>query len=107
MTLSNNKWIKYLRERLTIGRVAFLAFVVFIIFIDENSCIQQAKYDREIDRLTQQIEAQNDTTEYYNTLVEKLQTSKELVEQIAREDFLMSKSNEHVYLIEETPNANP
>ncbi len=106
MKLGNNRWIKYLRERLTIGRVAILAFVVFIIFIDENSCVQQAKYDRVINRLNRQIEAQNDTTEYYNKLVEKLQTSKEMVEQIAREDFLMSKPNEHVYIIEESPNIN-
>ncbi len=106
MKLDDNKWIVLLRERLSVGKVALFAFVVFIIFIDENSCIQQAKFDKEIDRLNEQIEAQNDTTEYYNRLVEKLQTSKELVEQTAREQFFMCKPNEHIYIIEENTNAN-
>ena len=46
------------------------------------------------------ISAQNDTTEYYNRRIEELKTDKNIIEQVAREQYLMSKPNEDIYLIE-------
>ena len=41
---------------------------------------------------------QNDTTEYYNRRIEELKTDKNIIEQVAREQYLMSKPNEDIYL---------
>ncbi len=106
MELSNKKWFLFLRNRLSIGAVALFIFAIYILLIDENSCIQQEKYDAEIERLTEQIEAQNDTADYYDELAKKLKTDEELIEKIAREQFYMSKPGEDVYVIEEKPTAN-
>ena len=94
MKLDKNKVFSFIRNRISVGKL-FLA-----IFIDEISCIQRIKYDAEINDLRKQIAAQNDTTEYYNRRIEELKTDKNIIEQVAREQYLMSKPNEDIYLIE-------
>ena len=98
MKLDKNKVFSFIRNR--IGKLFLAIFIIFIIFIDENSCIQRIKYDAEINDLRKQIAAQNDTTEYYNRRIEELKTDKNIIEQVAREQYLMSKPNEDIYLIE-------
>ena len=100
MKFDKNKILDFIRHRLSIGKLFLAVFVIFIIFIDENSCIQRIKYDNEINRLRQEIAAQNDTTDYYNRRIEELKSNKSVVEQIAREQYLMSKPNEDIYIIE-------
>ena len=43
---------------------------------------------------------QGTSTEYYNRRIEELKTDKNIIEQVAREQYLMSKPNEDIYLIE-------
>ena len=100
MKFDKNKILDFIRHRLSIGKLFLAVFVIFIIFIDENSCVQRIKYDNEINRLRQEIAAQNDTTDYYNRRIEELKSNKSVVEQIAREQYLMSKPNEDIYIIE-------
>ena len=100
MKFDKNKILDFIRNRLSIGKLFLAVFVIFIIFIDENSCVQRIKYDNEINRLRQEIAAQNDTTDYYNRRIEELKSNKSVVEQIAREQYLMSKPNEDIYIIE-------
>lgn len=95
-----NKVFSFIRNRISVGKLFLAIFIIFIIFIDENSCIQRIKYDAEINDLRKQIAAQNDTTEYYNRRIEELKTDKNIIEQVAREQYLMSKPNEDIYLIE-------
>ena len=71
MKLDKNKVFSFIRNRISVGKL-FLA--IFIIFID--------------------------TTEYYNRRIEELKTDKNIIEQVAREQYLMSKPNEDIYLIE-------
>ena len=100
MKLEKNKVFSFIRNRISVGKLFLAIFIIFIIFIDENSCIQRIKYDAEINDLRKQIAAQNDTTEYYNRRIEELKTDKNIIEQVAREQYLMSKPNEDIYLIE-------
>ena len=67
MKLDKNKVFSFIRNRISVGKLFLAIFIIFIIFIDENSCIQRIKYD---------------------------------AEQVAREQYLMSKPNEDIYLIE-------
>lgn len=95
-----NKILEYARKHFSPGKAVLVVFLIFILFIDENSCIQRIRYDGEINDLRQQIAAQNDTTDYYNSQIEKLRTDKNVVEQIAREQYYMSKPNEDIYIVE-------
>lgn len=101
MKLDKNKVFSFIRNRISVGKLFLAIFIIFIIFIDENKFrIQRIKYDAEINDLRKQIAAQNDTTEYYNRRIEELKTDKNIIEQVAREQYLMSKPNEDIYLIE-------
>ena len=100
MKIDKVKILDYARKHFSWGKAVLVIFVIFIIFIDENSCIQRIRYDAEINDLRQQIAAQNDTTNYYNRQIERLKTDKNVVEQIAREQYYMSKPNEDIYIVE-------
>lgn len=100
MKLDKAKIFAFVRKHFSIGKLFLALFVLFIVFIDENSCIQRIKYDATINELRQQIKEQNDTTEYYNRKIEELKSNKDMVEQIAREQYYMSKPNEDIYIIE-------
>lgn len=100
MKLDKNKILEFVRSHFSLGKTVLVLFVIFIIFIDENSCIQRIRYDAEINDLRRQIEAQNDTTDYYNRQIERLKTDRNTVEQIAREQYYMSKPNEDIYIVE-------
>lgn len=102
MKIDKKKIFEFVRKHfsLSLGKAFLVVFVIFILFIDENSCIQRVRYDRQINDLRQQIAAQNDTTDYYNRQIERLKTDKNEVEQIAREQYYMSKPSEDIYIIE-------
>ena len=100
MKFDKHKILDFIRHRLSVGKLFLAIFVIFIIFIDENSCIQRIKYDNEINKLRREIAAQNDTTDYYNRRIEELKSDKNIVEQIAREQYLRSKPDEDIYIID-------
>ena len=100
MKIDKKKILEFVRKHFSLGKAFLVVFVIFILFIDENSCIQRVRYDRQINNLRQQIAAQNDTTDYYNRQIERLKTDKNVIEQIAREQYYMSKPSEDIYIIE-------
>lgn len=100
MKIDKKKILEFVRKHFSLGKAFLVVFVIFILFIDENSCIQRVRYDRQINDLRQQIAAQNDTTDYYNQQIERLKTDKNVIEQIAREQYYMSKPSEDIYIVE-------
>ena len=76
-------------------------FIVYMLFFDSYNLIDRAKNTQKIKQLEKEIE-------YYNTLIEKdqqriheLQSSDKNLEKFAREQFLMKKDNEDIFIIEE------
>ncbi len=100
MKPENNKLLTFIRTHFSVGKLFLLGFVIFIICLDDYSCVQRVKNDKEINNLRQQIKGLNDTTELYNQRAKELKHDKELIEQIAREEYLMKKPNEEIYIIE-------
>lgn len=76
-----------------------IPFVIWMVFFDENSYIEHKKFDREIDELESAISFYQKKIEENNTTIKKLQDSLEL-ERFAREQYLMKKKNEDIYIIE-------
>ena len=79
MKIDKKKIFEFVRKHFSLGKAFLVVFVIVILFIDENSCIQRVRYDRQIERL---------------------KTDKNEVEQIAREQYYMSKPSEDIYIIE-------
>ena len=81
-------FIRRYKYAITIG-----VFLLIIGVLDENSLIRRISHRREIYQLNSEIER-------YRKLKEITSNPKEL-EKVARERYLMKKSNEDIYVFEE------
>ena len=81
--------------------ITIAAFLVIIVFLDENSLIQRAKYRQEINTLTSEIEKYRKQFEEDTQKLKELTTNPEALDKIAREKYLMKKPNEDVFIFEE------
>lgn len=81
--------------------ITIVAFLVIIVFLDENSLIQRAKHRREISALTTEIEKYRKQYEEDTEKLKELTNNPEALEKIAREKYLMKKPNEDIFIFEE------
>ncbi|NCT10626.1 MAG: septum formation initiator [Flavobacteriia bacterium] len=76
-----------------------IPFIIWMIFFDENSFLIHKRFDKEIEELENSVNFYKDKIEEDKNTIKKLQDSLEL-ERFAREQYLMKKENEEIYLIE-------
>ena len=76
-----------------------VAFSVWMLFFDENSYLVHREFNTEIEELETAIEFYKKRIQEDKTTINKLQDSLQL-ERFAREQYLMKKENEDIYLIE-------
>lgn len=74
--------------------------VVFIVFLDQNSVARRLKLEREITVLKKEIRRYEQLRDQSSIRLESLKAGKAELERIAREDYLMKKENEDIFLIE-------
>ena len=79
--------------------IAIILFIVWIIFIDNFNLIKQSKIKKNIKQLEENKkfyikEIQKDSAEYQDLL-----NDEEKREKFARENFLMKKDDEDIYII--------
>ncbi|MPL94462.1 hypothetical protein SDC9_40616 [bioreactor metagenome] len=75
------------------------AFVVWLVFFDQNNLIQQQSLRRELHEVKKERqfyldEIHHDTQKYLEVV-----SNKERLEKFAREKYLMKRDNEDVFLI--------
>jgi len=75
------------------------AFVVWMLFFDENSYLTHREFDKEIKELETWIDYHKEKIAEDKEMIQKLQDSLEL-ERYAREKYLMKKENEDIFIIE-------
>jgi len=91
------KVIKYLKNKYLL---TFLAFILWIVIFDQHNLIDRFRYIRERSQL------QHDKAYYRQRIkedakrLEELQTDDENLEKFAREQYLMKKKNEDIFIIE-------
>ena len=81
--------------------ITIVTFLVIIVFLDENSLIQRAKHQQEINELTNEIEKYRKQYEEDTEKLKELTNNPEAMEKIAREKYLMKKPNEDIFIFEE------
>lgn len=81
--------------------ITVLIFIVVIGFLDENSLIQRVKHCSEISALNSEIEKYRKQYEEDTEKLKELTTNPEALEKIAREKYLMKKSDEDIFVFEE------
>ena len=81
--------------------ITVAAFLVIIVFLDENSLIQRNKHRQEINALTAEIEKYRKQYEEDTETLKELMNNPQVLEKIAREKYKMKKPNEDIFVFEE------
>jgi cell division protein DivIC len=95
-TLKNNKVFKILTN---IFVLIFIPFLIWMLFFDENSYLVHRKFNSEIKDLESTISFYKTKIAEDKATIVKLNDSLQL-ERFAREQYLMKKENEDIYIIE-------
>lgn len=78
-----------------------LIFAAILLVIDENNVFQQAKTYRELTDIEDEIEMQSRHIEEQRDVLKHLSNDSVLLEKIAREEYMMKRINEDIYIIQE------
>ncbi len=81
--------------------IAFALFVVWIMFFDDNSLRQHQQNRNELTLLETQVDFYRQKIEADKRKLYELQTNDENLEKFAREQFLMKKADEDIFVIVE------
>lgn len=95
---AKRKILNLLKNKYFIASVLFLAWIVFF---DENSFVSHAENKRRLRELNQQKEYYQERIREDKQKMEELNAGKNELEKFAREQFLMSKPDEDVYIVVE------
>ena len=94
--LKENKIVKITTNKYL---VILTAFVVWMLFFDENSYLVHREFNKEINELEEAINFYKLKIKEDQLIIQDLQDSLQL-EKFAREQYLMKKKNEDIFIIE-------
>ena len=81
--------------------VVLAIFVVWVVFFDENNLMKHRQNLAELAQLEAQVDFYKHKIEADKRKLYELQTNDENLEKFAREQFLMKKADEDIYVIVE------
>ena len=79
---------------------ATLLFLIVILFIDQFNLFDQLKLSQSLEDKKQQIEYYEKLVPESKAYLEALRTDTATMEKVAREQYLMKRDNEIIYLID-------
>ena len=85
-------------KSLQIGVILFI--IVMLFFFSDSNVMKRLESDREIKSLNKQIEFYRKKIEADKAKLHELKSGKDNLEKFARENYLMKKENEEVFVIE-------
>lgn len=88
------------RRYISIIGIAIVVFLVYTLFLQENSMFRYFEYNRTIDSLRTEISHNCDTLQFYHELNTRLSTDPEMMEKVVREQYNMNRKGEDVYVFE-------
>lgn len=94
-------FINWCRRYVSLMFLAILAFVLYVLFFNENSYGRLHELNTQIKELRSEIKSNRDTMEYYLEKNRMLDTDPAEMERIVREQYHMQREGEEVYVVEE------
>jgi len=79
--------------------IAFLIFIVWISFFDENRLISRIGAKAELNKLEYQKDYYREQIKINKERLKQLKTNKDNLEKFAREQYIMRKPNEDVFVV--------
>ncbi|MBP6978572.1 MAG: septum formation inhibitor [Bacteroidales bacterium] len=92
------KILKVIKNKYFIVSVAFL---VWLVFFDQNNIVSQFRLSRKLRELQQQKEYYELEIRNHENATHELMSDTDKLEKFAREKYLMKKDNEDLYIIGE------
>lgn len=96
-----NNFYAWCKRYLSLTLLAAIVVGAAVLFFNENSLLRTVEQERRIDELQAQIKDATDTLEHYRELNRSLNTDKETMERIVREQYHMQHPDEDVYVFEQ------
>ena len=90
--------LKWLKNKFV---VAAIIFIVWICFLDENNLLERFQNLKELRQLKADKEYYQEKIEVDSKRLNELKTDNDNLEKFAREQYLMKKDNEDVFVIVE------
>lgn len=90
---------RWCRRYVSLMFVGILAFVLYVLFFNENSYGRLHELNTNIRDLKAEIKENRDTMEYYQRLNRRLSTDRNEMERIVREQYHMQRQGEDVYIV--------
>ena len=81
--------------------ITVFIFLVWILFFDQNNMLERYKLVRDVNKLTRDREYYHEQIKADSARLIELKTSPENLEKFAREQYLMKKDNEDIFIIVE------
>ena len=81
--------------------VTIVLFVLWVMFFDRNNLMDRYKLIREVNQLQQDKIYYHDRIREDSARLKELKTSPENLEKFAREQYLMKRDNEDIFIIVE------
>lgn len=95
-----NEFRAWCKRYFSFTLLAAIAVGALVLFFNENSLIRTVGQEQRITELEAAISDATDTLEYYRNLNHSLDTDKETMERIVREQYHMQHPDEDVYIFE-------
>jgi cell division protein FtsB len=93
------KYWKIIRRYTNKYQIVFAIFLIVILFIDEHNVFRRIGYHRKINDLKKEIRYYESEKEKNEEKLKELQSNDEDLEKFAREEYLMKKENEDIFMI--------
>ncbi len=93
-----NKAIRLLKNKFVI---TLLVFIVWLLFFDRNNLIDRFKDVNNLNQLEEEKEYYKEKINTTKDRMNELKTDKENLEKFAREQYLMKKEDEDIFVIVE------
>lgn len=76
-----------------------ILFLVWMLFLDRNDIITQVRHVVGLNRINHDREYYKEEIEKINNDLQELSSNKEQLEKFARENYLMKRDNEDIFII--------
>lgn len=80
--------------------IILVMLIAMLFFFSDSSVTKRIKYETQINNLESQIEFYRQQTETDKEKLNELQSNKDDLEKFARENYLMKKENEDIFIID-------
>lgn len=80
--------------------IATLVFAAIIVFFDQYNVFEQSRSYRKLRKVKKQVEYYDKEIEKQEQTIHDLKTDSALLEKVAREQHMMKRDNEVIYILE-------